>query len=276
MRADEYKIAIELHKEGASSERAQTVELAKEASRDTKNAQMVIQLVMKWFGLDFINATMLVSIFIIGAFEILGTYAGGQYIKYRNMLPEYGIDLHKDHEIKYLKQDLKRQKKKNIEISKYNIFKSKQDLELMKNNQANQGKIRKLQDEIQKLSGGQSPAMAYSNNLAPGLNEPITATKQPIGFVNTDAPVIKHDIPASLPPLTINNLDVSGLDMEGLTLEQLQARRAEYWQAYRSSDNPVCPACNQSFIRRNWQEVFCTADHRNEFNNQIKRLKKRG
>jgi hypothetical protein len=62
------------------------------------------------------------------------------------------------------------------------------------------------------------------------------------------------------------------LDMEGLTVEQLQARREEYKRA--GGDNPTCPACNKPFARKTWQDVFCSPEHRDKFNNQIRQLKR--
>ena len=100
MRADEYKTAMSLHKAGATTELQETVKLAKEASNDTKNAQMTIQLVMEQLGVTFRVATMLVSLFMILTYEILGATIGYDYRRYRDALPHYGIDLHADKEAK--------------------------------------------------------------------------------------------------------------------------------------------------------------------------------
>ncbi len=116
------------------------------------------------------------------------------------------------------------------------------------------------------------PCGGHSGAQAP-TNEPIRATsQQKIGFVDTDTPAIKHDTPASLPPLTISNNATSYLDLEGLTLEQLQQRRDE--NVRLRAEYPLCPACSVSFQRRTWQDVFCCPEHRAEFNNQVRRLKR--
>ena len=61
------------------------------------------------------------------------------------------------------------------------------------------------------------------------------------------------------------------LDLEGHTLERLTGRRTS---VDRNSDNPVCPACMHSFPRLSRNDVFCHPDHRREFNNQIRRLRR--
>jgi hypothetical protein len=61
------------------------------------------------------------------------------------------------------------------------------------------------------------------------------------------------------------------LDLEGHSLQALETRRES---VDMSSDNPVCPACSASFPRLNRQDVFCHPDHRREFNNQIRRLRR--
>jgi hypothetical protein len=61
------------------------------------------------------------------------------------------------------------------------------------------------------------------------------------------------------------------LDLEGYTLEELRNRRDN---VDMSSDNPICPACNNSFSRISPQDVFCHPDHRQEFNNQLRRLRR--
>ncbi len=201
----------------------------------------------------------------------------GDYKQYRNMLPQYGIDLHRGKEIRYLKKDLKRQKQADDAINKHNLERSKRELQRMQSAKATHGKMQKLQTEIKKLSGQplNNPVMAYGgNSVSPSPNnEPIRATsQQKIGFVDTDTPAIKQDTPASLPPLTISNTTSGYLDLEGLTLEQLQQRRDENVRI--RGDFPICPACSVSFQRRTWQDVFCCPEHRMEFNNQIRRLKR--
>jgi hypothetical protein len=61
------------------------------------------------------------------------------------------------------------------------------------------------------------------------------------------------------------------LNMDGCTLGQLQSRRDS---SDANSNSPVCPACNHSFPRLSRQDVFCHPDHRREFNNQKRRLRR--
>ena len=61
------------------------------------------------------------------------------------------------------------------------------------------------------------------------------------------------------------------LDLEGYTLEQLKNRRDN---VNMSSENPTCPACMHSYPRLSRNDVFCHPDHRREFNNQIRRLRR--
>ncbi len=61
------------------------------------------------------------------------------------------------------------------------------------------------------------------------------------------------------------------LDLEGYTLEELKNRRDN---VDMSSNNPICPACSTAFPRISNQDVFCHPDHRQEFNNQIRRLRR--
>ena len=64
------------------------------------------------------------------------------------------------------------------------------------------------------------------------------------------------------------------LDLEGYSLQQLNDRRAACVNKGMDSNNPTCPACSTSFARISRQDVFCHPDHRREFNNQIRRLKR--
>ena len=281
MRADEYKTAIELHKQGATSEKAETVALAKNASHNTEYAQMVVKIVMEQTEFSFVTSTAIISLFIIVTFEVLGVMIGSDYKLYRDTLPQYGIDLHRGREINYLKKDLKRQKQADDAINQHNLERSKRELQRMQSAKATQSKLQTLQGEIRKLSGQpvNNPVTAYGGHsgISGSIHEPIKAThKQKIGFVDTDskaeAPDIKQDTLASLPPLTINSTATGYLDLEGLTLEQLLARRDENVRI--RGDFPICPACSVSFQRRTWQDVFCCPEHRAEFNNQVRRLKR--
>ncbi len=280
MLADEYKTAIALHQQGATTEKAETVELAKQASHNTEYAQMIVKIIMEQSGFSFVTSTAIISLFIILTFEMLGVMIGGDYKQYRDILPQYGIDLHRGKEIKYLKKDLKRQKQADNAINKHNLERSKRELQRMQSAKATQSKMQALQAEIRKLSGQplNHPAMAYGDYPSTPMppHDQISATsKHKIGFVDTDnktEPATKHDQPASLPPLTISNTASDYLDMEGLTLEQLQQRRNE--NVRMRGDFPICPACSVSFQRRTWQDVFCCPEHRAEFNNQVRRLKR--
>ena len=239
---------------------------------------MIVKIVMEQTGFSFVTSTALISLFIIGTFEILGVMIGGDYKEYRNMLPQYGIDLHRGREIKYLKKDLKHQKKADDAINKHNVERSKRELQRMQSAKATQGKMQKLQTEIRKLSGQplNNPVTAYGGKSVSPMptNEPIkAASKQKIGFVDTDSkadvPTIKHNTSASLPPLVINNTALGLLDMEGLTLEQLLYRRDENIKL--RADYPHCPACSISFTRRTWQDVYCCPEHNRAFYKQVKR-----
>ena len=64
------------------------------------------------------------------------------------------------------------------------------------------------------------------------------------------------------------------LDLDGYSLQELNDRRAKCANTSMGSNTPTCPACSTSFPRISRQDVFCHPDHRREFNNQIRRLKR--
>lgn len=274
MRTDEYQIAMALHAKNARSEKAETVELAKQASHNEEYAQMVIKVMMKQLDFSFLEATAIISLFIIGTFEILGIMIGGEYMRYRDLLPEYGIDLHKNKAVKYLKKDIKRKKKESKERGDYAIYQAEQRLKEMQSNKVIRSKLQRINDDIRKMAGGQQPAGAYGHSPISGSSstvEPVASSAFKMGFVDTDG---QGDAVQPMPliePVHNENIEM-GLVLEGYSLAQLQARRADYKRA--GGDMPTCPACNLPFPRQTWQDVFCLPEHRMAFNNQIRRLRR--
>ena len=157
MRADEYKTAINLHKEGASSELSQTVKEAKDASHNEDYAQMIVKITMEQLNVSFLVATALISLFIIGTFEVLGIMIGGDYRKYRDALLSHGIDLHRGREIKYLKKDLQRQNEADEAINQHKIEQSRLALKRLQDAKQTQNKMLQLQSEIKKLTAKITP-----------------------------------------------------------------------------------------------------------------------
>ena len=203
MRADEYKTAIALHQEGASSELSQTVKEAKGASHNEAYAQMIVKITMEQLGVSFLVATAFISLFIIGTFEVLGIMIGGDYRKYRDALPLHGIDLHRGREIKYLKKDLQRQNEADQAINQHKIEQSRRELKRLQDARKTQNEKLKLQAEIKKLTAKISPTpppataekkAEYHDVLPPIGDEvaPVTAVK--MGFIDTDHKKIKKPL----------------------------------------------------------------------------------
>ena len=268
MRANEYKIAIDLHKEGASSEKAEAVKLAKKASHDSKNAQMVIKLIMEKTGFGFILSTFLISLFIIGTFEILAVMIGSDYKHYRALLAERGIDLNSEHYAEYLTKHIKDRKKTDKKMNEFHIFKAESDLDRAIQAKAVQEKINELQGELDNLYGNEGGSR-----------------RSGIGFIDTNN-VLSGGIVNSLGANNINssismgstnfqsnaNASSSGT-MHNYSLSELEEKR-EIARQNKYDPYPVCPCCDNVFERLSTQQIFLNHQHRNDFNNHIKRLRK--
>ena len=207
MRADEYKTAIQLHKEGASNELSQTVKEAQTAGHNEAYAQMIVKITMEQLGVSFLVATAFISLFIIGTFEVLGIMIGGDYRKYRDALPLHGIDLHKGREIKYLKKDLQRQNEADEAINQHKIEQSRRELKRLQDARKTQNKMLKLQAEIKKLTRKNkpetNPTYALLEDEKHDKKEPNIDTVAPIkafkmGFIDTDAIRSKNPIKSTL------------------------------------------------------------------------------
>jgi hypothetical protein len=273
MRTDEYHIAMDLHAKNATSEKAETVRLAKEAAHDEDNAQMVIKIMMKKGKLTFLEATALISLFIIGTFEILGIMIGSDYMKYRDMLSQYGIDLHRNKAIRYLKKDFKRKKQEHKENSQYAIYQAEQTLKKMQRTKVARSELQRLHESIRTMTPTPQPAYAHQQTAATvPPAEPVASSGFTMGFVDTNTHEERDAIPPA-PPVnpSMGAIEV-GLDLGGYSLEQLQTRREDYKRI--GGDTPLCPACNLPFVRQTWQDVFCNEPHRVQFNNQLRRLKR--
>jgi hypothetical protein len=167
MRADEYKTAINLHKDGAKTELSETVKEATKASNNTEYAQMVVRMIMQAFGLSFIVATALISLFIIATFELLGMMIGGDYRRYRNALPAYGINLFQKDEINYLKKSLDIETKKDEAILNYNLKSSQQRLDKLRKTAKRNAQIKKIEQDIKKLSPSPAAVISTQHQAAP-------------------------------------------------------------------------------------------------------------
>ena len=168
MRTEEYKVAMELHKDGATNELKETVNLAKEASHNTEYAQMTIQLVMEWLGISFRVATMLVSLFIIFTFETLGATIGYDYRRYRDALPYYGINLEHDRELKHELAELDREvnadeKRMDAEIKQLEV-----DLLRHKKETEHYAKADKIRAELEKFKASMQAEYSPSAGSAKG------------------------------------------------------------------------------------------------------------
>lgn len=262
MRADEYKTAIELHKDGASSELKETVKEAKEAGHNTEYAQMIVKIMMQKLGLSFLTATALISMFIIITFEILGIMIGGDYRVYREMLPEYGIDLHSDLEIKYLKGDLARQRKKEEALNKYSIQKAKLELKRLADARTTQKEIYALKRDIKRYTSSTPEQVIAQNNEAPySVNKGSF-----MGFIDTDSkktvtpnktgvteyPDKDGNIPTSKKAVITDYANKDVIDrMERMKALYLIAQNAKSGEQFK------CPTCKKQLIKKG-MKIFCS------------------
>jgi hypothetical protein len=187
------------------------------------------------------------------------------------MLVVYGIDLHGNKAVRYLKKDIKRRKRESKENSNYAIYQANQKLKEMKGRRIVEAELQRIGEEIRAISGVQQSAYAGHYTVASTPTSGAVASGGvKMGFVDTDMQGTVESV--SNIETVDNTYNDVGLDLRGYSLRQLQSRREEYKRI--GGDDPTCPACNITFPRKTWQDVFCSPNHRMEFNNQVRRLKR--
>lgn len=267
MHISEYKALVKMSEEGASTEQSQTIKDANEAGRNTDNAQMSIKLLMQFLKTPtisdknlFIYATILISLFIITVFEILGAMIGRDYVYYRNLLQERGVNLNKSLELKVLKRRLADEDKEAKAFNTFNIKRAKQVASLYKET----AKANKQTEGIYK-----------EGDTINGSLDPVTPQ------VNTGAPAsLAPQVPRNIPGM--HSLMSSGADLNppssfvdlGETYEELLARRKEH--SNKQSGKGTCPNCLKVFDKPSYQHVYCDPSHAVEFARVLKRLKRVG
>ena len=284
MRADEYKTAIELHEKGASSELSQTVKEAKEAGHNKEYAQMIVKMTMEQLGVSFLVATALISLFIIGTFEVLGIMIGGDYKKYRDALPLHGIDLHRGREIKYLKKNLKRQSEIDEAINQHKIEQANLELKRLQDARRTQKRIRILQAEIKQLTTKKQPD--YSLATAELMPENSEYSSTGIGFLadkNTpkskladkapktaESSAVKHHSSVSGSPCIntdkspCNNTDVRVNNTDKSPCNNTDKIKPKNGVA---GEKIHCPNCNNIFTRKTYNHRFCSAKCKDDYHN---------
>ena len=266
MHISEYKALVAMSQAGASTEQAQTIEDANKAGRNTDNAQMSIKLLMQFMKSPtitdkdlFIYATVLVSLFIIIVFEILGAMIGRDYVYYRNLLQDRGINLNKALELKVLKKRLVAEGKEAQAINAFNLGKAKQDAALYKQSAAVNKQVNSIYAAADK--------------------------KQGIGFVDTDqvkAGVRGHSPTPQALQMGHAQLLASSMQQQGSnafvdlgeTFDELLTRRNTH--AHKRTGSATCPTCLQVFMKPSYQHTYCCPEHGAEFAKILKHLRKQG
>jgi uncharacterized membrane-anchored protein YhcB (DUF1043 family)/type II secretory pathway component PulM len=202
------KANLQALKDQASEARAATAsntevlaDKAAAAANNEAHAQMTIRLVMEQFGLSFKTATMFVSLFIIGVFEVLGATIGYDYRRYRDALPYYGIELHKDKETEFDLKIFQQEVAADERRMKAEIKEMEVDLARYKSEMEHQARADKLRAELakfkQQLQAAASPSMGSAR----------------VDFDDSPAPENPH-IPAAHPahsaPADVANLESVG------------------------------------------------------------------